>query len=309
MGPGGYQVGGFPRGWLEWNDRFRDTARAFWLGGDCTRGELALRLSGSSDMFQPRNRSPLESVNYVVSHDGFTLADLVSYDMRHNHANGENNRDGHGHNLSWNCGWEGPTTDPDVQQRRKRLQRTLLATLLLAQGTPMLAAGDELGHTQQGNNNPYCQDNPTTWIDWAQADESLIDYTAHLLALRRRLMPLADRWYTGLPDARGRHDLAWLRSTGEPMTPDHWNNRTSRVLGAWIGAPGRGRAPLLLLVNGRNVDASFQLPPGDWVAELDSAQADGRSTWRCSAGGAKAPATDFHLGARSVVLLRDASPS
>ncbi len=309
VGPGGYQVGGFPRGWLEWNDRFRDTARAFWLGGDCTRGELALRLAGSSDMFQPRNRSPLESVNYVVSHDGFTLADLVSYDMRHNHANGENNRDGHGHNLSWNCGWEGPTTDPDVQQRRKRLQRTLLATLLLAQGTPMLAAGDELGHTQQGNNNPYCQDNPTTWIDWAQADESLIDYTAHLLALRRRLMPLADRWYTGLPDARGRHDLAWLRSTGEPMTPDHWNNRTSRVLGAWIGAPGRGRAPLLLLVNGRNVDASFQLPPGDWVAELDSAQADGRSTWRCSAGGAKAPATDFHLGARSVVLLRDASPS
>jgi glycogen operon protein len=307
VGPGGYQVGEFPRGWLEWNDRFRDTTRAFWLGGDCTRGELALRLAGSSDIFQPRKRSPLESVNYVVSHDGFTLADLVSYDMRHNQANGENNRDGHGHNLSWNCGWEGPTADPVVQQRRERLQRALLATLLLAQGTPMLAAGDELGHSQGGNNNPYCQDNRTTWIDWARADDALIDYTAHLLALRRCLMPLADRWYTGLPDASGRHDLAWLRRTGEPMTPEHWNNRISRVLGAWIGVPGRGRAPLLLLVNARSTDATFELPPGVWVAVLDSTQPNGRSAWHRYPGGAAAPATDVMLSARSVMLLRDAS--
>jgi glycogen operon protein len=307
VGPGGYQVGEFPRGWLEWNDRFRDTTRAFWLGGDCTRGELALRLAGSSDIFQPRKRSPLESVNYVVSHDGFTLADLVSYDMRHNQANGENNRDGHGHNLSWNCGWEGPTADPVVQQRRERLQRALLATLLLAQGTPMLAAGDELGHSQGGNNNPYCQDNRTTWIDWARADDALIDYTAHLLALRRCLMPLADRWYTGLPDASGRHDLAWLRRTGEPMTPEHWNNRISRVLGAWIGVPGRGHAPLLLLVNARSTDATFELPPGDWVAVLDSTQPNGRSAWHRYPGGAAAPATDVMLSARSVMLLRDAS--
>jgi len=301
LGPGGYQVGGFPSGWLEWNDRFRDTARAFWLGGDCTRGELALRLAGSSDLFQARRRSPLESVNYIVSHDGFTLHDLVSYDLRHNEANGENNRDGHGHNLSWNCGFEGPTSDPTVLQRRARLKRALLATLLLAQGTPMLAAGDELGHSQGGNNNPYCQDNATTWIHWARADETLIDFTAKLVALRRRLRPLDGRWYTGLPDARGRHDLAWLRRTGEPLAAAHWDNRMSRILGAWIGVPGRGGAPLLLIVNGRDKPAAFLLPAGDWVAELDTTAADGRSTWR------RGTAASFEIAARSVVLLRDAA--
>jgi glycogen debranching enzyme len=300
LGPSGWQVGQFPNGWLEWNDRFRDTARAFWMGGDCTRGDLALRLAGSSDLFQARRRSPLESVNYVVSHDGFTLADLVSYDMRHNEANGENNRDGHGHNLSWNCGWEGPTSDPAVVHKRERLKRALLATVLLAQGTPMLAAGDELGHTQGGNNNPYCQDNPITWIAWAQADQALISFTAHVLALRRRLLPLAPRWYTGLPDARGRHDLAWLRRTGEPMAPEHWDNRMSRILGAYIGVPGRGGEALLLLVNGRDMDASFRLPPGNWVAELDTTVPDGRSTWR------RGPGDDlFMLASRSIVLLRD----
>ena len=302
IGPGGYQVGQFPRGWLEWNDRFRDTARAFWLGGDCTRGEFALRLAGSSDMFQARRRSPLESVNYVVSHDGFTLADLVSYDMRHNEANGENNRDGHDHNLSWNCGWEGPTEDPEVLARRQKLQRALLATALLAQGTPMLAAGDELGHSQGGNNNPYCQDNETTWIDWSKADQHLIEYTAHLMQLRKTLLPLAPHWYTGLQDAKGLYDIAWLRRTGEPMTPEHWNNRMSRIVGAWIGAPGRNRTPLLLLFNGRDMDASFRLPPGDWIAELDSTQPDGRSRWQRGA------AQEFPLPSRSVVLLRDQVP-
>jgi glycogen operon protein len=301
LGPGGYQLGQFPRGWLEWNDRFRDTARAFWLGGDCTRGEFALRLAGSSDLFQPRRRSPLESVNYVVSHDGFTLHDLVSYDLRHNEANGENNRDGHGHNLSWNCGWEGPTTDPAVLALRARLKRALLATVLLAQGTPMLAAGDELGHSQGGNNNPYCQDKAITWIDWAAADQDLISFTAHLLALRRRLLPLGAQWYSGLPDAQGLADLAWQRRTGEAMAPEHWENRMSRILGAWIGQPGRGGAPLLLLVNGRAMDASFQLPSGDWVAELDTTAADGRSPWR------RQGTHELMLGARSVMLLRDAS--
>jgi glycogen operon protein len=311
LGSGGYQVGAFPAGWLDWNDRFRDTARAFWLGGDCTRGELALRLAGSSDIFQAARRSPLESVNYVVSHDGFTLADLVSYDMRHNAANGEDNRDGHGHNLSWNCGWEGPTEDPEVTLRRERLKRALLATVLLAQGTPMLAAGDELGHTQGGNNNPYCQDNPITWIAWASADQSLIDFTAHLLKLRRSLLPLAGRWYTGLADAHGVHDLAWLRRTCEPMTPEYWNNRMSRILGAWIGKPGRSAYALLMLINGRDMDATFRLPPGDWVAELDTTAADGRSSWRRSgsaAGGVSAQAEHYLLPSRSVVLLRDANP-
>ncbi len=304
LGPGGYQVGHFPNGWLDWNDRYRDTARAFWLGGDCTRGELALRLAGSSDLFQVRHRTPLESVNYIVSHDGFTLADLVSFNMRHNLANGEDNRDGHGHNLSWNCGWEGPTTDPEVLALRRRLQRALLATLLLSQGTPMLAAGDELGHSQGGNNNPYCQDNDTTWINWPVADQALIAYTAHLLSLRKRLLPLAPRWYTGLPDAHGVQDLAWLRRTGEPMTAEHWQNRMSRIMGACIGAPGRSGQTLLLLINGRDMDASFVLPPGHWVAELDSTRPDGRSSWHQDHQTAGAA---IMLAARSVMLLRDNS--
>jgi len=302
LGMGGYQPGGFPRGWLEWNDRFRDTARAFWLGGDCTRGELALRVAGSSDIYQSRMRPPAESVNYVVSHDGFTLADLVSYNLRHNEANLESNRDGHGHNLSWNCGWEGPTDDPEVLACRARLKRALLATVLLAQGTPMLAAGDEMGHSQGGNNNPYCQDNATTWIDWGLADESLLAFTAHLIALRKRLLPLGTAWYTGVADARGRPDLAWLRRTGEPMTAEHWNNRMSRILGALIGAPGRSAQPLLLLINGRDLDGDFKLPPGHWQAELDTSQPDGRSTWQ------RGDALHFDLRARSVVLLRDITP-
>jgi glycogen operon protein len=303
LGPDGYQVGRFPRGWLEWNDRFRDTARAFWLGGDCTRGEFARRLAGSSDLFQTDRRSPTESVNYIVSHDGFTLADLVSYDRRHNEANLEHNLDGHGHNLSWNCGWEGPTADPVICDCRARLQRALLATVLLAQGTPMIAAGDELGHGQGGNNNPYCQDNETTWIDWEAADAALIDYTAHLLDLRRNLLPLAGHWYCGLPDSRGQPDLAWLRSTGEPMAPEDWHSTSLRVLAAWIGAPGRSRAPLLLLINALDADTEFRLPPGAWVAELDSGQADGRSPW------SRGTASHYPLRARTVVLLRDARPN
>jgi glycogen operon protein len=193
-----------------------------------------------------------------------------------------------------------------VRERRRRLQRCLLATVLLSQGTPMLAAGDELGHTQRGNNNPYCQDNEITWIDWPNADQPLIEYTAHLLALRKRLLPLGLRWYTGLEDAQGLHDLAWLRRTGEPMTPEHWNNRMSRILGAFIGSPGRCETPLLLMVNGRDMDASFRLPAGDWVAELDSTAADGRSPWSRS----QAPDPDHYiLPARSMVLLRDARPA
>jgi glycogen operon protein len=303
LGPGGYQPGNFPNGWYEWNDRFRDTVRAFWLGSDCTRGEFAQRLCGSSEMLQPRRRLPSESVNYVVSHDGFTLADLVSYDLRHNEANLEDNRDGHGHNLSWNCGWEGPTGDPLVLALRSRLQRALLATVLLSQGTPMLAAGDELGHTQKGNNNPYCQDNTITWIDWTRADAALLDYTARVLALRHRLLPLGNRWYTGLAGPQGRHDLTWLRRTGEALSDDDWRSRMSRVLGALIGAPGRAEGSLLLMVNAHDHDTAFKLPPGDWQVLLDSAEADGTHPWR------RGGATHFPLRARSLVLLTDTAPT
>ncbi|MBI2750276.1 MAG: glycogen debranching enzyme GlgX, partial [Burkholderiales bacterium] len=194
-----------------------DVMRGYWLHSaqpPRTRGDFALRLCGSSDLYQHgqrRQRPPAESVNYIVSHDGFTLRDLVSYNERHNQANGENNADGHGHNLSNNCGVEGPSEDPSINALRARLQRALLATTLLAQGTPMLCAGDEMGHSQRGNNNPYCQDNDTTWLDWAQADRSLLAFTARVLAIRRQTLPLGQHWYSGLPDAHGKVDLSWLR--------------------------------------------------------------------------------------------------
>ena len=297
IGPGGYQVGGFPSGWLEWNDRFRDTMRAFWLEGSGTRGDYALRLCGSSDIFQPRGRPPGESVNYVVSHDGFTLHDLVSHAEKHNEANGENNRDGHGHNHSANFGVEGASDDPAILATRGRVARALLATTLLSQGTPMLAAGDELGHTQRGNNNPYCQDNPITWIDWSRADADLIAYTRRLLALRAQALPLGPRWYDGLTDRLGLHDLAWVRTDGTELQGDEWRQPDGRVFGCLIGRPGRLRTPLLMLMNGDATPAAFMLPGGVWQVVLDSSDPRGRSDWHGQGG------TTFPLPARALVVL------
>ncbi len=281
VGPGGYQVGGFPHGWLEWNDRFRDVMRGYWLNSSNpsrTRGDFALRLCGSSDLYQHgqrRQRPPTESVNYVVSHDGFTLRDLVSYNERHNYANGENNADGHGHNLSRNCGVEGLSEDPVVNVLRARLQRALLATTLLAQGTPMLCAGDELGHSQHGNNNPYCQDNETTWLGWAQADPTLVAFTARVLAVRRQTLPLGQHWYSGVPDAHGKVDLSWLRSDGGGMHGSDWHNPSDCALACLIGEPGRSAMPLLLLVNPHEEDRQFALPKGTWQVLLDTLHPDG----------------------------------
>ncbi|HKW82351.1 MAG TPA: glycogen debranching protein GlgX, partial [Burkholderiaceae bacterium] len=186
LGSGGYQVGNFPVGWAEWNDKYRDTMRAYWKGEGGVIGEFAQRLTGSSDLYNRSSRRPYASINFVAAHDGFTLADLVSYNDKHNEANGEDNRDGHNHNLSWNCGAEGPTDDPAVRALRSRQQRNLIATLLLSQGVPMLLAGDEAGRTQHGNNNAYCQDNPISWFDWSlgQEQQALLAFTRRLLALR-----------------------------------------------------------------------------------------------------------------------------
>ncbi|MCR5868287.1 glycogen debranching protein GlgX [Aquincola sp. J276] len=300
IGLGGYQLGQFPAGWLEWNDKFRDTMRAFWLGHPAHRGDFARRLAGSADLFHQRGRAPGEGVNYVVSHDGFTLRDLLTYEQRRNQANGEDNRDGHGHNLGWNCGQEGETDDAAVQERRARLARALLATVLLAQGTPMIAAGDELGHTQDGNNNPYCQDNAITWIDWAAADEALIDFTARLIGLRRTLLPLGERWYSGFPDAEGQPDLAWFGADGRPLGAAQWHDGDARALGAWIGQPGRAQAPLLLLVNADADDTAFVLPeaPAGWQRLLDTAET--------ATGTQPAPApaaSPLRVRGRSLVLL------
>jgi glycogen debranching enzyme GlgX len=306
IGPGGYQVGGFPRGWLEWNDKFRDVMRNFWVQPaaapgaptpSCTRGDFARRLCASSDLYQARNRAPAESVNYTVSHDGFTLRDLVSYNERHNQTNGEDNRDGHGHNFNFNCGAEGPSDDPAIQALRARLQRALLATTLIAQGTPMLCAGDELGHTQRGNNNPYCQDNPITWIDWSAADEALIAFTAHVLSLRRQLLPFANHWYSGLVDPLGLHDVAWLQGDGSDLQGEAWRDPMQRVLGCLIGQPGRAPKPLLLLVNADHVAQPFRLPLGPWHTLLDTSEPRGQSNWHSDG-----PCT-FTLPAHSLVLL------
>lgn len=301
VGPGGYQVGGFPRGWMEWNDRFRDVMRGFWLHTGQpprTRGDFALRLCGSSDLYQHsqrRQRPPGESVNYIVSHDGFTLRDLVSYNERHNLANGENNADGHSDNLSRNCGVEGPTDDPAINALRARLQRALLATALLAQGTPMLCAGDELGHSQKGNNNPYCQDNAGTWIDWAQADQELIAFAAHVLALRRETLPLGSHWYSGSTGANGLADIAWLNSSGGPMQANEWNDPADGVLGCLIGQPGRATAALLLMVNPHATDRDFVLPAGTWTALLDTSQAQYNAERKLS--------SSYSLAAHSLVML------
>ncbi len=304
LGAGGYQVGGFPRGWLEWNDHFRDSMRSFWLQSHrastpqgTTRGDFALRLCGSADLYNARRRAPAESVNYVASHDGFTLRDLVTYQHRRNEANGENNRDGHGNNLSFNGGVEGPSDDPVVLQLRGRLQRALLATTLLAQGTPLLCAGAELGHTQHGNNNPYCQDNPTTWLDWAQADDDLTAFTVRVLQLRRALLPLGNHWYSGLTDPLGLHDLTWLEPDGRLVNGDAWQDPTAQALGCLIGQPGRARAPLLLLVNAAHHAIPFLLPAGVWTALLDTHHPRGETRWQ---GQGEAP---FGLAPNSLVLL------
>jgi len=280
IGPGGYQVGSFPGGWMEWNDRFRDTLRSFWIEGHHTRGDFAQRLCASSDIFQPRGRAPTDSVNYVVSHDGFSLNDLVSYAQKHNQANGENNRDGHGHNHNANFGIEGPTDDPKVNALRRRMQRALLASTLLSQGTPMLAAGDEFGHTQGGNNNPYCQDNATTWLAWAHTDADLLAFTTRLLALRRQALPFADRWYDGLPDRLGLQDLTWLRIDGSELHGDEWRRPDGRVFGCLIGKPGRASVPLLLLVNGDAKPVDFMLPGAVWETLLDTSHPRGESDWQ-----------------------------
>jgi glycogen debranching enzyme GlgX len=289
LGPEGYQSGGFPRGWMEWNDRYRDSMRKFWLGWQYQsgngqafglRGDFALRLCGSSDMFQAQRRPPQASVNYVASHDGFTLRDLVSYNNRHNLANGENNRDGHSETLSFNCGFEGETQDAGILALRARLQRALLACTMLSQGTPMLSAGAEQGQTQGGNNNPYNQDNATTWIDWPNADADLYAFTARLLALRRAALPFGPDWYSGHQDPLGLCDLCWMRADGRAMEQVDWHDATGRTLACLIGRPGRARAPMLLLVNAGTITESFRLPGGVWQCLLDTSDARGIGRWQ-----------------------------
>ena len=276
LGQDGYWLGGFPPSWLEWNDRYRDTMRSFWLHQWPTLGEFARRFAASSDLFDHDGRVPAASVNFIAVHDGFTLQDLVSYNHKHNHANGEENRDGSEHNHSWNCGVEGFTASPEIRELRDRLKRSLLATLFFSQGTPMLMAGDETGHTQKGNNNAYCQDNETTWIDWQQADAVLIGYVAKLTGLRRRFPALrrAD-WFRGVESSQGDKDIRWLAPEGGDITGERWNDKSSFCMGMLIRG-GKQDRTCLLLMNASAQDVPFSLPEGRWQVLLDSAEPDVR---------------------------------
>src|SRR5689334_7490473 len=244
VGPGGYQVSRFPPGWAEWNDRYRDTAREFWKGGEGKLAEMATRIAGSADMFNRRGRRPWASVNFITAHDGFNLNDLVSYNEKHNEANGEDNRDGSSNNQSDNYGVEGPTDDPAINEVRERQKRNLLATLLLSQGTPMLLAGDEIGRTQKGNNNAYCQDNEISWVDWqtAEAGASLIDFVRKLIALRHAFPILRrSRFLTGEHNADlGVKDVRWLTPATTDLGGEQWQDPLARCFGMLID--GRAQA-------------------------------------------------------------------
>lgn len=286
IGPHGYQLGQFPSQWSEWNDRYRDTSRAFWLGFDCTRGEFARRLTGSSDVFQRGTRSPLASINLVTAHDGMTLADLTRYQHKHNDANGEANRDGHNHNLSANAGIEGPTRDAAVLKLRGQWQRALLATLFVSQGVPQLLAGDEFGNSQGGNNNAYCQDNAIGTLDWPDADAELIAYVAGLIHLRQHHAALrhAD-WFTG------HSDIAWCKPDGHSLTAGEWDDPQQRSFTCQISVQNAPDAPAerwLLVFHAAHEDATFSLPPGTWLRVIDSThaltltQADWAHAQRCT---------------------------
>ena len=287
IGAGGYQLGAFPSGWLEWNDQFRDTLRAWWLQRTGDRGVFAHRFAASSGQFRHDARAPLASINLLTAHDGFTLADLVSYNHKHNQPNGEHNRDGHHHNQSWNCGIEGPTDDAAVQALRARLRRALLATLLCAQGTPMLLAGDEIGHSQHGNNNAYCQDNETTWLDWSAADAALTACVARLIGLRHRHAALRQAdWLAGPRDAGDAHTVRWWHPDGGEIHDQGWNDTSDPALAIVLrpatrtatdmrGHAADESAAVLLLINPDLDPRRFKLPRGYWHAVFDSASDDG----------------------------------
>ncbi|HTU73035.1 MAG TPA: glycogen debranching protein GlgX [Trebonia sp.] len=317
LGEGGYQVGNFPTLWSEWNGRYRDTVRDYWRGVDSTLADFAYRLTGSSDLYGRTGRRPYASVNFVTAHDGFTLCDLVSYDHKHNEANGEGNRDGSDDNRSWNSGVEGPADDPRVSEVRERRRRAFMTTLLLSQGVPMLRHGDELGHSQQGNNNAYCQDNEVSWLDWEHADERFLAFCTDVIAFRRKHPVFRRRRFfegrpifgTKLSDA----DIGWFRPDGQEMESEDWETGFAKSLGVFLNGdalpdPDRRGSRLsddsfVLLFNAHDGEVAFVLPGGAWgqlwVADIDSATFP--SKHEVYVAGAKVT-----VAPRSVLVLRRA---
>ncbi|HNP85101.1 MAG TPA: glycogen debranching protein GlgX [Kouleothrix sp.] len=315
IGPGGYQVGNFPVLWAEWNGKYRDTMRCYWKGDAIPTAEIAYRLTGSSDLYKHNGRRPYASINFITAHDGFTMRDLVSYNHKHNEANGENNRDGENHNNSWNHGVEGPTDEPIINELRARQQRNLMATLLLSQGVPMLLAGDERSRTQYGNNNTYCQDNELNWIDWQLDDggRTMLEFTRKLIRIRNAHPALHRRKFFQGRSIHGSNvqDIEWIRYDGQEMSDNEWSTSLAFCLGMQLNGPlmsdwdEHGNViqddTLLLLVNSAPEDVPFTLPGGPksrWEMLLDTAQpeADGPTT--------TTPGQPYALRSRSLVLLR-----
>ena len=321
VGPGGYQVGNFPPQWTEWNGKYRDTVRDFWRGEAATLGEFAYRLTGSADLYEHTARRPVASVNFVTAHDGFTLRDLVSYNEKHNEANGEDNNDGESDNKSWNCGAEGPTDDPEINALRGRQQRNFLTTTLLSQGVPMISHGDELGRTQGGNNNGYCQDNEITWIDWAHADTALLEFTRTVSALRAAHPVFRRRrFFDGLPVRRrgveGMPDISWFQPDGSEMSDEDWDSGFGKSVAVYLngqGIPGldaRGHRvtddSFVLCFNAHHEPIEFTLPPEEfgpaWTPVIDTAAGadDGGEASPVRAG------ATVRVGSRGIVVLQAA---
>jgi len=321
LGEGGYQVGKFPSGWTEWNDKYRDAVRSYWKGDGGLIGELAYRVTGSSDLYARSGRKPYASINFVTAHDGFTLQDLVSYNSKRNEANGEENRDGTDNNRSWNCGAEGPTVVPEINQLRARQKRNFFATLLLSQGVPMMLAGDELGHTQLGNNNAYCQDNEISWLNWdpEKIDNELLAFVRRLIALRRDHPVLRRRsFFQGRRiKGAGIKDIVWLQPDGREMTDQEWNQQFARSLGVLLSGEAadeldeRGKlihdSTFVILMNAHHEEVRFILPTRNlhagWVSLVDtSCQTSQNASYFYSAGDV------YPLQARSLALLVQRAP-
>jgi glycogen operon protein len=317
LGEGGYQVGNFPLGWAEWNDRYRDCMRAFWRGDGGKIGEFATRITGSSDLYARNGRRPYASVNFITAHDGFTLQDLVSFDHKHNESNGEDNRDGTDNNLSWNSGVEGVTSDTKISALRARQKRNMLATLLLSQGVPMLLAGDEIGRSQRGNNNAYCQDNPISWVNWklSAADKELLDFVARLVHLRREHPVFRRRnFFQGRPiRGSGIKDIHWIKPDGKEMSDQEWSHDFARSLGVYLSGEALGEVDrhgrgirddnFIVLFNAHDERLDFVLPilcvGCAWQVVLDTHYHAGLDTDGVFAGGESYP-----LEGRTLTLLK-----
>ncbi|MFW5753828.1 MAG: glycogen debranching protein GlgX [Marinilabiliaceae bacterium] len=318
LGENGYQVGNFPAGWMEWNAKYRDCMREFWKGDDEMLPEFANRLTGSSDLYFDDWRTPTASINFITAHDGFTMLDLVSYNKKHNEANGENNQDGEDHNRSWNHGVEGPTDDENINTLRKQQVRNFLTTLFLSQGVPMLVAGDELGRTQQGNNNAYCQDNEVSWINWDQMDDQLMEFTSKLIHFRLQHPVFCRRkWFKYQPiKGKGVTDIEWFTPEGEEMSEEHWSSAYAKTLGVFLSGYGvravsdKG-APLkddsfYIMFNSFYDKVLFHLPDEKWGKKwrkvIDTFDA---SFYESGEGDVLHPGQELEVQGRSVVLLKE----